>query len=101
MASDAILPVGLSTVEQLYLIGAGLIVALIVLWTRLARLRKKALESPGRTDGDLKIDDVEDLHRKGLISDEEFDRLRRKSMGLEAPPRVVADEGAGEKADSD
>lgn len=100
MASDAIFPTGLGTVEQLLLIAAGLIVAIMVAGPYVVRLRRRALEKPDQLDGHLKIDDVEELHQKGLISDEEFARLRNRSLGLEAAPRQEAAEGTGEKTDS-
>ncbi len=62
---------------------AALLLVILIAGAIVLRLRRKLLEKPppGESFG---IAALEKLHEQGLVSDEEFSRLRRAAMGL--PP---------------
>lgn len=52
---------------------------------------------------DFTIDSVEEMHQAGLITDEEFSRIRRKALGLDKSvqgPVCDGEQGAQGKSDS-
>ena len=81
------------------LIYGTIIIAAIIVFAVAIRVWRRRMQD-GQGSADFVIEDIEDLHRKGLISDEEFSRLRRKAIGMEEP-RSEAAGGSGEKTDSD
>ena len=48
-------------------------------------LRKKILQNSGSTESALTIEQLEEMHTKGMISDKEFTAMRRGVLGVEAP----------------
>ena len=66
------------------LYGTVIIVA-TVLFAVAIRIWRRRTQAPKASD--FVIDDVEKLHRQGLISDEEFSRLRLKALGMVQPKR--------------
>ena len=75
----------MTAAAQVLIYGCILIVLAIVLggvflWSR-RRLREPA--KPERAD--FTVESLESLHRRSLISEEEFYRLRLQALGLEAP----------------
>lgn len=59
------------------------IIAVTVLFYFFIRVWRRRTQAPKATD--FAIDDIDKLHRQGLISDEEFSRLRLKALGMAAP----------------
>ncbi len=65
------------------IIGIMLIVVVaapVIMYVRRRCMRGRAGEAAGR----LKMEDAEQLHRTGQVSDEEFQRLRLSILGLDA-----------------
>jgi hypothetical protein len=87
-------PLALSSTQWVLLDGAIMLVLICVFAGVMAAVRRR-LHS--RRPTDFEIDTVENLHRQGLISDEEFSRLRRKALrigqGPSAPPAEGDDPG--------
>jgi len=70
------------------LIWAGvMILALMLLGSAILWLRGRLFAHPARGEGDggFTINQLEDLHRSGQLSEAEFRRLRRASLGLGIP----------------
>jgi hypothetical protein len=70
------------SVQSVLIYGTVIIAVTVALYValRIWRRRTQATQST-----DFAIDDIERLHRQGLISDEEFSRLRLKALGMAAP----------------
>ena len=60
-------------------------------------------QAPGDEWAGFSIEQVEDLHRAGQISDAEFAALRRTALGLDEPPSSPDNSvtSGGEPADED
>ena len=75
----------MSQVVQILVAGGVLLVMLLVagaVWKWLRRRLSEPIEPIG---SGFTIDELERLRRQGTISDEEFQRLRRQTMGLGPP----------------
>jgi hypothetical protein len=72
------------SVWSVFICGTAIVVATVLLYTAL-RIWRKRSQAPKATD--FGIDDIDKLHRQGLISDEEFSRLRLKALGMTAPKK--------------
>ncbi|MCJ7544819.1 MAG: SHOCT domain-containing protein [Phycisphaerae bacterium] len=84
--------------------GLVLMAVLVLVGSALELGRRRWLASSQRRSeargGGFSIERVEALHRRGLISDEEFQRLRRQALGLptvgRAPPSGSSSPPAGD-----
>jgi hypothetical protein len=74
----------LAATSKVLIAGSILLLLVIIVGLRVIKYRKELFESK-KPDAGLDIGEVENLHRQGLISDEEFARLRQKTLGLDAP----------------
>ena len=72
------------SVQSVLVYGAAIIAVTVALYVAFRIWRRRA-QAPKATD--FGIDDIDKLHRQGLISDEEFSRLRLKALGMAAPKR--------------
>ena len=72
------------SVQSVVVYGAVIIAVTVSLYVAF-RIWRRRTQAPESTD--FAIDDIERLHRQGLISDEEFSRLRLKALGMTAPKR--------------
>jgi hypothetical protein len=85
------------SVQSVILYGAAIVVVTVSLYVAF-RVWRRRMQAPQSTD--FAIDDVEKLHRQGLISDEEFSRLRLKALGM-SPPKPDGPAKPPEKSVSD
>ena len=99
MVSDVSFHLGLSPVVELLISGSVLLLLVIIFGVRIAKYRRGLLEKPVQTTRDFGIDEVDKLYRQGLISDEEFAKLRRKTLGLEARPEGEPGKPVGSQPD--
>ena len=89
--------VGLSENAIRIAIACGAVVAAAILMLVLAMWAKKralaSFKSDPRSQDGLDVEKLREMHKSGLISDEEFSSLRRAALGLKARP--AAKGGAG------
>ena len=80
-------------IASLWLVGLILVATVVIVW-----LRRRLQRDQGVGGSGMDVGSIEQMHRSGLISDEEFRKLRRSALGL-------ADEqdgpGEGKSASSD
>ena len=77
-----------------FCIWAGVFALVLVLvFIAVMVLRKKILQSSGSTESKLAltIEQIEEMHVKGMISDEEFAAMRRGILGVETPKEKSAE----------
>jgi hypothetical protein len=72
------------SVQSVLIYGTAIIAVTVALYVALRIWRRQA-QAPKAAD--FGIDDIDKLHRQGLISDEEFSRLRLKALGMAQPKR--------------
>jgi len=79
--------VAVGRVGKLLIWTGVMIVAIILLGSAVLWLRRRVFARCARGEGDsgFSIDQLEELHRSGQLSEAEFRRLRRASLGLERP----------------
>jgi hypothetical protein len=87
---------------EFWLGGVILLIVVIIAGVGINRYRKRMFGKASQGT-DFEVDNLEEMHRSGLISDEEFSRLRRKvlakAMGMAvAGPKT--DAHGAEKAES-
>jgi predicted HicB family RNase H-like nuclease len=85
------------SVRWVLIYGTIIIAAIVVFAAAIHVWRRRMRVEQARVD--FVIEEIENLHRKGLISDDEFSRLRRKALGVEEPGNEAAGR-FGEKTDS-
>ena len=73
------------SVQSVLICGTVIIAATVLFYAAVRIWLRRAHASNA---ADFAIDDIEQLHRKGLISDEEFSRLRRKALGVAEPKQA-------------
>jgi len=60
----------------------ALVLILVLVFIVVMVLRKKILQNSGSTKSALTIEQLEEMHTKGMISDEEFTAMRRGIFGI-------------------
>jgi FtsZ-interacting cell division protein ZipA len=65
-------------------LAAAIIMVVLAMWAK--RRALASFKSDPRSQDGLDVEKLRDMHRSGLISDEEFSALRRAALGLKPPP---------------
>ena len=84
--------------QQVLVYGSSIIFLAVVLGAVWLWLRRRLREPIEPVREGFSIESLEQLRRQGMISQEEFDRLRRQVMGLAEPsgPSALRPEGSND-----
>ncbi len=76
--------VDLGYVVWFLVIGSLMILLLLVAYVLMSRLRRRALEDTSESAPPFTMEGLENMRSSGQISDEEYRRLRRQVLGIDA-----------------
>lgn len=102
--SAMLLELDMSPTVQIMIGGGVLLVVAMIFGVFMLRARRRTLETPPPAGEAFSLEEVRQLHKRGLISDEEFQRLRAIALNqaLEKtaqkplrPPQKADDESVG------